>query len=393
MPQKSQPPKKLVLIGGGHSHAIVLRSHINNPLPNIHLSLISESSDTPYSGMLPGHIAGFYTRSECHINLQHLTNFAGAKFYINRVINLDLNNNRVICENLPPIDFDILSIDIGSIPATLTIPGAAEYAIAAKPVGKLLAEWEKLCNQIQEYQLPVHIGIVGGGAGGVELALAMQAKLHNQTGLEIHLFNRDRNLMPSYHPSVQRLMKKVLLKRKIKLHLGETVCKLEKQAEQVNKDKIKLTCESGLNLECDRSKAGTLYHRIFWVTEASAPQWLKTTGLTTDEKGFILVKNTLQSLSHSHIFASGDIATMVNHPRPKAGVFAVRQGKPLFNNLRRYILGETPQNYIPQPDYLSLIGTGDGKALANRGNFTLPPSRLLWFWKDWIDRKFMQQFQ
>jgi pyridine nucleotide-disulfide oxidoreductase family protein len=384
MQQKAQATKKLLLIGGGHSHAIVLRSHLKNPLPNINVSLISENFDTPYSGMLPGHIAGFYNHEECHINLQHLTNLARAKLFIDRVINLDLNNNQVICENLPPIDFDILSIDIGSTPANITVPGAAEYAIAAKPVKILLSEWEKLCNQIKEYQLPVYIGIVGGGTGGVELALAMQAKLGNQRELEIHLFNRDRNLMSSSHVSVQKLMKKCLLQRNIKLHLGETVSKLERKKEQRAKDKIHLTCESGFNLECDR---------IFWVTEASAPQWLKTTGLTTDEKGFILVKNTLQSLSHPHIFASGDIATMINHPRPKAGVFAVRQGKPLFNNLQRYILGKTLKNYIPQRDYLSLIGTGDGKAVANRGNFTLPPSRLLWLWKDWIDRKFMQQFQ
>ncbi|PAX59583.1 FAD-dependent oxidoreductase [Brunnivagina elsteri] len=384
MYQKSQTTKKLLLIGGGHSHAIVLRSHINNPLPNINLSLISENLETPYSGMLPGHIAGFYTHDECHINLQHLTNLAGAKFYINRVINLDLNNNRVFCENLPPIDFDILSIDIGSIPASLTVTGAEEYAIAAKPVKRLLAEWEKLCNEIQDYQSSVRIGIVGGGAGGVELALAMQAKLTNERELEIHLYNRDRNLMSSYDYSIQKLMKKVLLRRNIKLHLGETVSKLEKKSKQGNIDKINLTCESGLSLECDR---------IFWVTQASAPQWLTTTGLTTDKKGFILINNKLQSVSHPHIFASGDIATMVNHPHPKAGVFAVRQGKPLFNNLRRYIFGETLKSYIPQRDYLSLIGTGDGKAVANRGNFTLPPSRLLWFWKDWIDRKFMQQFK
>jgi pyridine nucleotide-disulfide oxidoreductase family protein len=384
MQQKAQATKKLLLIGGGHSHAIVLRSHLKNPLPHINLSLISENFDTPYSGMLPGHIAGFYNHEECHINLQHLTNLAKAKFYIDRVINLDLKNNQVICKNLPPIDFDILSIDIGSTPATITVAGAAEYAIAAKPVRTLLAEWEKLCNQIQDYQSPLRIGIVGGGTGGVELALAMQAKLGNEKELEIHLFNRDRTLMSSSHVSVQKLMKNCLLQRNIKLHLGETVSKLEKQEEQRAKDTIHLTCESGLNLECDR---------IFWVTEASAPQWLKTTRLTTNKKGFILVSDTLQSLSHPHIFASGDIATMTNHPRPKAGVFAVRQGKPLFNNLQRYILGKTLKNYIPQRDYLSLIGTGNGKAVANRGNFTLPPSRLLWLWKDWIDRKFMQQFQ
>jgi selenide,water dikinase len=372
--------KNLVLIGGGHSHAIALRMFSLNPLPNLRLILISESIDTPYSGMLPGHIAGFYTHQQCHINLEHLANIAQAEFYIDRVINLDLKTNQVICANHPPIDFDILSINIGSTPEMINVPGANEYAIPAKPWAKLLQQWNKLCLD-NHYNQPLPIAVVGGGAGGIELALAMQARL--KEGLEIHLFHKDVELMPSHHASVRKLLKQVLLKRSIKLHLGETVCKVEK---------AEIVCESGLRVE---------YNRVFWVTQASAPQWLKTSALATDEKGFILVDDTLQSISHPHIFAAGDIGTMVNHPRPKAGVFAVRQGKPLFNNLQRFALGEPLQDYIPQKQYLSLIGMGNGSAIllrshfvnANRGTLTLPSSQLLWLWKDWIDRQFMKQFQ
>jgi pyridine nucleotide-disulfide oxidoreductase family protein len=365
--------KNLVLVGGGHSHAIALRMFALNLLPNLRLILVSEMIDTPYSGMLPGHIAGFYPHQQCHINLQHLAKIAQADFYIDRVINFDLQNNQVICENHPSIDFDILSIDIGSTPQMIDVPGATEYAIPAKPWSKLLQEWNKLCLDYHNNQ-PLRIAVVGGGAGGVELALAIQARLESK-GLEMHLFHQDMELMPSHHASVRKLMKRVLLQRGIHLHLGEKVCKVEK---------AEIACESGLKVE---------YHRAFWVTQASAPQWMKTTGLTTDEKGFILVDDTLQSISHPHIYATGDIATMVNHPRPKAGVFAVRQGKPLFNNLRRFVLGEPLQPYTPQKQYLSLIGMGNGSAIANRGNLTLPPSRLLWFWKDWIDRRFMKQFE
>ncbi len=365
--------KNLVLVGGGHSHAIAVQIFALNPLPHVNLILISENIDTPYSGMLPGHIAGFYTHQECHINLEHLANIAKADFYIDRVINLDLENNQVICANHPPIDFDILSIDIGSTPETINIPGADKYAIPAKPWTKLLHEWNKLCLE-NHYNQPINIAVVGGGAGGVELALAMQARLEGKK-LEIHLFHKDMELMPSHHVSARKLMKQVLLQRGIKLHLGETVCKVEK---------AEIVCESGLRVESGR---------VFWVTQAAAPQWLKTTRLATDEKGFILVNDTLQSVSHPHVFATGDIATMVNHPRPKAGVFAVRQGKPLFSNLRRFALGEALHDYIPQKHYLSLIGIGNQSAIASRGALTLPPSRLLWFWKDWIDRQFMKQFQ
>ncbi|BAU09027.1 selenide, water dikinase SelD [Fischerella sp. NIES-3754] len=389
--------KDLVLIGGGHSHAIALFMLGIKPLSGIRLTLITDRFDTPYSGMLPGHIAGFYSHDQCHIDLRLLTNFAKAQLYIDQVVGLDLENKKVICADRPEVGFDLLSVDIGSTPATISVPGAAEYAIGAKPVSNLLKHWYQLLEDIADNpQKPLSIGIVGGGAGGVELALSMQAHLyqvckvypltffskrevidHNtlkQGALKIHLFHRDTELMPNSHWSAQRTVKQLLSKRGIQLHLGESVCKVEPG---------KVRCESGLTVECDR---------IFWVTQASAPQWLKAAGLATDEQGFILVNDTLQSLSHAYVFAAGDIATMVNHPRPKAGVFAVRQGKPLFENLRRFLLGKPLKPYIPQKQYLSLIGTGDGRAIATRGPFTLPPHRLLWQWKDWIDRRFMERF-
>ncbi|MBE9207222.1 FAD-dependent oxidoreductase [Nostoc sp. LEGE 06077] len=380
--------KDLVLVGGGHSHAIALRMFGRKPLPGVRLTLITPASDTPYSGMLPGHIAGLYSYDECHIDLQKLANFAHAQLYIDSVANLDLDNHQVICANRPAVNFDLLSIDIGSTPATISVPGAAEYSIPAKPVAKLLKSWYKLLQNLHAHpQEKLKIAIVGGGAGGVELALSMQAHLQqiliaNQQpiqNLEIHLFNRHQEILSHYHSSVQRQVKQVLTNRDIQLHLGESVS----QITQINEELLIVKCESGLVVECDQ---------VFWVTQASAPDWLKTTGIGTDEQGFILVNDTLQSQTHPQVFAAGDIATMINHPRPKAGVFAVRQGKPLFENLQRMILGQLLKPYIPQQQYLSLIGTGDKRAIATKGSFTLPPHSLLWRWKDWIDRRFMEQF-
>ena len=180
MQQYSQPiVKDLVLIGGGHSHAIVLRMFGMQPLPGVRLTLITPTSDTPYSGMLPGHIAGFYSHDECHIDLRKLANFAQAQLYIDEVVGLDLKNHKIICANRPIVHFDVLSVDIGSTPATISIPGAAEYAIAAKPVSNLLKHWYQLLETVaNNTQEPISIGIVGGGAGGVELALSMQTHLH-----------------------------------------------------------------------------------------------------------------------------------------------------------------------------------------------------------------------
>ncbi|MGF2035772.1 MAG: FAD-dependent oxidoreductase [Nostoc sp. CmiVER01] len=394
MQQKLQPRvKDLVLIGGGHSHTIALKMFGRKPLPGVRLTLITEAKNTAYSGMLPGHIAGFYSHDECHIDLRPLANFAQAHLYIDRVVALDLENHKVLCANGLVVDFDVLSIDIGSTPATLSVSGAAEYAIAAKPVSQLLEHWYTLIEAVgKNPQEPIRIAIVGGGAGGVELALSMQSHLHRilrQTqqpiqNLEVHLFQRGTELMPNYHSSVRHQVQQILTAQGIKLHLRETVCKVAPTLYSEPKKIFEIKCESGLIVECNK---------IFWVTQASAPEWLKSAGLGTDEKGFILIEDTLQSQTHPQVFAAGDIATMVNHPRPKAGVFAVRQGKPLFENLQRILLGKSLKPYRPQKQYLSLIGTGDERAIATKGAFTLPPHKLLWYYKNWIDCRFMERFR
>ncbi|WP_439566168.1 selenide, water dikinase SelD [Gloeocapsopsis crepidinum] len=379
--QASHPiVKDLVLIGGGHSHAIALRMFGMNPLPGVRITLITEASDTPYSGMLPGHVAGFYSREECHIDLRRLAQFSQAQLYIDQAIGLDLENKQVICAHRPPVAFDVVSIDIGSTPATITVPGATEYAIPAKPISQLLAHWDQFVENVkQNPRQPIRIGVVGGGAGGVELTLSLQSHLQSILkqhclDLEIHLFHRDAEVMSTYNAWVRRHFHKILQQRGVQLHLQETVSEVQLH---------KVVCESGLKVECDR---------IFWVTQASAPPWLRASGLATDADGFIQVNDYLQSISHPDVFAAGDIATMIHHPRPKAGVFAVRQGKPLFENLQRSLQQKSLKPYKPQKQYLSLIGTGDGKAIATRGSFGFGPSQLLWHWKDWIDRRFMERF-
>jgi selenide,water dikinase len=180
MQQTTHPiVKDLVLVGGGHSHAIALRMFAMNPLPGLRLTLITEASHTPYSGMLPGHVAGFYDFDECHIDLRRLAQFAQVQLYIDRAVGLDLENKKVLCANHPPVAFDVLSINIGSTPAHIDVPGATEYAIPAKPVPQFLSQWNQLVEDVTKNpQQPLCLGIVGGGAGGVELALTMQRRLH-----------------------------------------------------------------------------------------------------------------------------------------------------------------------------------------------------------------------
>jgi selenide,water dikinase len=381
--------KHLVFIGGGHSHAIALKLFGMNPLPGVRLTLISDVTDTPYSGMLPGYVAGLYSFEDCHIDLYPLAAFAGAALVRDRAIGLDLEQNRVLCAHHPPIRFDALSIDIGSTPTAVTVPGAQEFAIPVKPISKFLDYWQSLVDQVSaDPQQPLSLAIVGGGAGGTELALSVQARLsriYQQAGqspnhLQLHLFHRGDRLIPERTPWVGHTLQRILQYRQTQVHLGESVCAVEAQGLEKPRQ---IRCESGLTVECDR---------VFWVTQASAAPWLKTSGLATDERGFIEVGNTLQSISHPQVFAAGDVATMIHHPRPKAGVFAVRQGKPLFENLRRYLQGNLPKPFHPQQQFLILIGTGDEAAIASRGPFRLGPHPWIWQWKDRIDRQFMDRF-
>jgi pyridine nucleotide-disulfide oxidoreductase family protein len=395
----SRSSTHLVLIGGGHSHAIALKLWGMQPLPGIRITLIADTPYAPYSGMLPGHVAGFYSFEACHIHLPPLAQFAGAHYIGDRAVGLDLQHDRVLLADGSPVDFDVLSINIGSTPSAITVPGAAKYAIPAKPVPRFLKAWQQVVAQVERAPAaPLCLGIVGGGAGGVELALTMHARLQqllqqwgqSQENLEIHLVHAGAELMPGHSAAVRGRLQRLLVQRGIQLHLSERVCAVRSISDPTSShpsfgyNPVQIECESGLSLECDR---------LFWVTNAAAPNWLHQSGLTTDSGGFVLVRNTLQSVSHPHIFAAGDIATILRHPHPKAGVFAVRQGKPLVENWRSLLLGKPLKPYIPQPQILALIGTGDGRAIASRGNWGLGPSSLLWWWKDRIDRAFMERFR
>jgi selenide,water dikinase len=394
--------KDLVLIGGGHSHAIALKKFGMAPIPGVQITLISNVVNTPYSGMLPGYVAGLYRFEDCHIDLRPLAQFARARLILDRAVGLDLANNRVLLADRPPIAFDILSIDIGSTPATLTIPGAAEYTIPVKPISQFLHYWDDMVDAVAQHPIPRRLAVVGGGAGGVELALSVQSRLQriyqdahvSPDKLELHLFHRGAQLLPERSSWIGHRLQQILTRRGIQLHLQETVTAIETdvepdkaEAEQaaafVQPIEKRVHCESGLTVACDR---------IFWVTQASAASWLADSGLATDDRGFVQVGDTLQSVSHPQVFAAGDVATMVNHPRPKAGVFAVRQGKPLFQNLRRALLEQPLQPFVPQQQFLILVGTGDRQAIASRGRIGFGPHPLIWKWKDVLDRQFMDQF-
>ena len=372
--------KDLVLVGGGHSHLAVLKRFGMKPLAGVRLTLICRDLQAPYSGMLPGFIAGHYSFDEAHIDLGPLARFAGARFYHDEVVALDPVARTLQCVSRPPVRYDVLSINVGSAPITRNVPGADGNVVPVKPIDGFVAAWNGLRERILSDPGSARIAIVGGGAGGVELALSVQHRLRqllaaqdrDGTALEFHLFTDTDDIMPTHNRFVRAKFRRILAQRGVHLHTNQRV-------ERVAPGHL---ISDGV---------AHSFNEILWVTMAGAQPWLGEAGLDVSDEGFVLVNDSLQSTSHEDLFAAGDVANMVNHPRPKSGVFAVRQGRPLADNLRRRLLGQRLRPFRPQRLFLSLVSTGDKYAIASRSRWALE-GRLIWRWKDWIDRRFMRKY-
>ena len=380
--QSAQTPvvKDLVLVGGGHAHVAVLRRFGMHPVPGVRLTLITRDIHTPYSGMLPGYVAGHYDYDACHIDLGPLTRFAGARLYHAEVEGLDLDARQVLASGRPAVDYDLLSINIGSRPRTLEVPGALQHAMPVKPIDSWLTQWQALQQRVLASSGTFRVVVVGGGAGGVELALSTQHRLRallagqgdDPERLHYEVLTDGDEIFSSHNAGVRRRFTRILGERGIALHTGHRVVEVSADA---------VYAEGQTARQADA---------VLWVTQASAPDWPTRAGLAVDESGFIQVNRYLQSRSHPEVFAAGDIAAMPD-PRPKSGVFAVRQGPVLTENLRRASRGRALKPYRPQRNFLGLISTGDRYAVASRGRWSIEGA-WLWRLKDWIDRRFMQRF-
>jgi pyridine nucleotide-disulfide oxidoreductase family protein len=376
---------KLVLIGGGHSHSVALlnwlgQSPIFPDRPIADITLVTPNPQTISSGSVPGHLAGWWNREACEVNVADLAGDLGIKIVFDEAIGLDLAQKCVICQNHDPIAFDTLSLDIGSTPQ---IPAmVSQRIIPMKPMGLLLNSLEPYLKFGLSETLPettLSMAIVGGGLGGVEVALSLKERLGNQ--LDLSLICRSQTIAPSQSKAIQNLLANELESRSIRVYLNTEVNSVQENTNSVNLILNSGECSS--NLSCDGS---------LWATQATSPQWIADSGLRTDDRGFVLVDRTLRSVSHSNIFASGDIATIQNMPQPKAGVLAVRQGKIIGHNLRRSLANQSLKVFNPQSRYLNLVSLGDRRAVASYGEFSItakPIQPLLWHWKKTIDDGFV----
>ncbi|EEX10142.1 pyridine nucleotide-disulphide oxidoreductase [Ruegeria lacuscaerulensis ITI-1157] len=360
--------RDLVLIGGGHTHALVLRKWGMNPLPGVRVTVINPGPTAPYSGMLPGFVAGHYARKDLDIDLVRLARFAGARLILGPATGLDPERRAIRVPDHPEIGFDVASVNVGITSDMPDLPGFADHAVPAKPLGPFAARWAAYLNDPG----PASVAVIGGGVAGVELVMAMAHALRARNRkAQVTLIDRDRALS-AVGPKAAATLRRTM-------HGLGIDCVEQTDILRVGPDHVELA--DGRHIAAD------------FVTGAAGARpydWIAQTGLALHE-GFIRVNSHLQS-SDPSVFAAGDCAHLSEDPRPKAGVFAVREAPVLFDNLRAALGAGQMRRYKPQKDYLKLISLGEKSALAERlgTSFSGP---LMWRWKDHIDQKFMDRFR
>lgn len=376
MPEPQEPRRRLLLIGGGHAHLFVLealRLRRAEWCQRLEVTLVSREVQTPYSGMLPGLIAGHYRPRECHVALAPLAASAGVTLVQAAVSQIDLAA-RIAGDDTQEWPFDLVSIDIGSAPAMDTVPGVAEQAVGIKPIPFFLEYWRQLQDGLAAVERPLHLVVVGGGAGGVEAVLAMAYRLRIVSSSVKCSLVTGGELLPGYSRRTAQRMARHLAAAGIALLTHARVSAVQPGQLQF----------------ADGSSAA--FDQLLWATGAAPQGWLAAAGLGGDD-GFVAINQHLQSISHPYVFAAGDIATYAAQPRPKAGVFAVRQGPVLAHNLLRQALQPSQPllTYRPQRDYLSLLSTGPRHAVATWYGLSWEGD-WVWRWKDRIDQRFMHRF-
>jgi selenide,water dikinase len=351
----------ILLLGAGHAHVEVLRRFAMKPERGVRLTLVGREPETPYSGMLPGLIRGDYTVDQAHIDLAPLAAAAGARLILAEATSIDLSTRSIGLVGRPDIPFDLLSIDVGGTPS---MPDGG--GIPVKPIGRFLDQLQALENNLPPNS---RIVVVGGGAGGVELALALAHRFRGQP--RVTLVSSTPEPLASAPPRARRVARAALVDAGVELASGV-------MAGALADGKLPLSDGTALDAEA-----------ALWATSAVGPGFLLESGLICDPSGCVVVDNTLRSVSHDFVFAVGDCAAL---GRPKSGVWAVRAGAPLARNLRLAARRKPLRPWTPQRDALVILGLGAGRAVAWRNGITVA-GRSAWRMKDWIDRRWMHMYK
>jgi len=411
--------KRLVLIGGGHAHLQVIKSlnHVSRP-KDLEVILIDMTDHPCYSGMVPGTVAGLYSSSDALVDLKALAEWSKIEFVKDRVVDIDVDSKIVTTKGDRQLSFDAVSIDIGSTSrGLLDIPGAKENTIPTRPISELVRRIEVTTDALEKNNFnpgkgqrsTLNIVVVGGGAAGVELSMGVLGRwrpIVGESNISVTVLNSLDRIFPDETPANRKAIMERLDERGI---------------DVINDTMVSRVDENSLLLESGERVGFT---HCLWATGAACHSELvdslRKYGVAVSTNGWIQVNESFQSLSHPFVFAAGDCCTM-ELPRgdrtpPKAGVYAVRAGPVLIENLTRYLnnsreisnscirniannVGEMGnvevsnlKPYVPQKDFLKLIACGDNKALGFR--FGIPIyGKWVFQMKDAIDQSFLDLFR
>ncbi len=363
--------RDLVLIGGGHAHALVLRMWGMKPLAGVRVTVINPGPQAPYSGMLPGLVAGHYETDDLMIDLVKLGQFSGARLIVDHAVGIDRAARQVVLKSGRCIRYDVLSVDVGISTEMPNLPGFAAHGVPVKPMIAFHEQWLAFLDRVAAGNAQPKAVVIGGGVGGIEIAMAMAHRMRDFPGCEVTLIQRS-HLLGGESPRVARKLRAEMARRGVTLIEGKAVRELAEG---------RVIMDGGDAIASDFTTG---------IAGARPAGWLADTGLSVTD-GYVDVGPTLQTPDDADIFAAGDCAHLSHAPRPKAGAYAVRAATPLFENLRARLMGRRPGPFHPQGDFLKLMALGGKSAIAEkRGIYLGGP--LMWRWKDRIDRGFMAKF-
>ena len=367
--------KRLVLLGAGHAHVEVLRHFASLEEKGWDITVVSPYPWLTYSGMVPGHFAGHYELDECTIDVAALAKRARATLALTTASLVSADAGEVVCANGSVFPYDVLSLDVGSQPALGAVRGVERHAVLIRPIERAVKGWNNVLAKARDGQMGA-ITVVGGGAAGVELALAMRYRVVSElyeAAPHVRVLADTPDIVPNAPLGARQALRRALRRHGVEVQAGSPVT-------EVGEGFVRLA--SGLEFATDA---------VFWVTGASAPEWLRQSGFACDERGFLLTNDLLQSPSHPNVFGAGDCVNELGHPLPKAGVFAVRAGPVLAQNLVAAMEGQPLQPHLPSRRYLALISAGDKRAVGAWNGFSWSGA-WVWRWKDRIDRRFVARY-
>lgn len=368
--------KRLVLLGGGHAHVEVLRTLALMAEVKWDVTLVSPYPWLTYSGMIPGHFAGHYGLDDCTIDLRALCERARATLVVGSASLVTPRANEVACASGAVLPYDVLSLNVGSVARLGKARGVESHAIPLRPLERAVKAWHDVLVRASDGRMAA-VTLVGGGAAAVELALAMNYRFQRdlyEVASHVRVLTDGPSFASSLAPAARSMLLRAMRRAGVEAHA-------ESEVVEVGPGFIRL--RSGLEFATDA---------VFWATGAAAPAWIRDSGFATDDQGFLLTNDYLQSPSHPNVFGAGDCVNELGHPLPKAGVFAVRAGPHLAANLVAALEERPLGPFKPRHAYLALVATGDRHAVG-AWNGLAWQGRWVWRWKDHIDRRFVARYR